>query len=145
MIAKANKAAPEAKKKNVVPIAGAVGRRKKSVARAWLRRGNGKITVNGMPSEQYFDTAITRVNVAKAFEACPTGASYDVQINVRGGGKVGQSDAARLAIARVFVENDDTLRPVLRKHGLLTVDARVKERKKYGQKAARRKFQFVKR
>ena len=144
MTTKAVKAAPVAKK-GVAPLAGAVGRRKKCVARAWLRRGNGKIVVNGLPADKYFDTAVTRTNAKQPFVACPIGTNYDVQINVRGGGKVGQSDAVKLAIARAFLITDETLRPVLRKAGLLTVDARIKERKKYGQKGARAKFQFVKR
>lgn len=122
-----------------------VGRRKKSVARAWLRRGKGSITVNGMEMEKYFDTEFMRLAVNMPFVACPVAKNYDIKINVLGGGKVGQADATKLAISRALIENDDTLRADLKKYKLLTVDSRVKERKKYGQKAARRKFQFVKR
>lgn len=127
------------------PLSHGVGRRKKSVARIWLRRGSGKISVNGLPHIEYFDSSITRDNAATPFRVTPVGANYDVQVLVNGGGKNGQSDAVKLGIARAMVDMDEGLRPVMRKHGLLTVDARNKERKKYGQKAARRKFQFVKR
>jgi small subunit ribosomal protein S9 len=127
------------------PLAQGVGRRKKSVARIWLRRGSGKISVNGLPHIEYFDNSITRDAAATPFRICPVGANYDVMANVQGGGKNGQADAVKLGIARAMVELDENLRVVMRKHGLLTVDARNKERKKYGQKAARRKFQFVKR
>ena len=126
-------------------LAHGVGRRKKSVARIWLRRGSGKISVNGLPHMEYFDSSITRDAAATPFRVSPIAANYDVTVSVQGGGKNGQADAVKLGIARAMVELDENLRPVMRKHGLLTVDARNKERKKYGQKAARRKFQFVKR
>lgn len=127
------------------PLSHGVGRRKKSVARIWLRRGSGKISVNGLSHLEYFDSSITRDTAATPFRVTPVGANYDVQVLVCGGGKNGQADAVKLGIARAMVDMDEGLRPVMRKHGLLTVDARNKERKKYGQKAARRKFQFVKR
>lgn len=128
-----------------LPIAHAVGRRKCSVARAWLRKGTGKITVNGIDYVDYFDTQISRTNAASAFAVCPLSSNFDVQINVNGGGKKGQSDAVKLAISRAFLEQDASLRPALKKEKLLRVDDRNKERKKYGQRGARRKFQFVKR
>jgi small subunit ribosomal protein S9 len=137
--------APKAAKVSMPPIAHGVGRRKSAVARAWLRRGAGRIIVNGIDFKNYFDTDHSRRSALMPFLVCPVGTNYDVEINLRGGGKFGQADAVKLAIARAFVEMDETLRPVLRQHGLLTVDDRLKERKKYGQKAARRKFQFVKR
>ena len=127
------------------PQAHGVGRRKKSVARVWLRRGGGTIRVNGKVHTTYFDTAVLRDNAAAAFGAVPNSSQYDMDVNVRGGGKHGQSDAIKLGIARAFLALDEGVRVALRKHGLLTVDARVKERKKYGQRGARRKFQFVKR
>lgn len=128
------------------PVSHGVGRRKACVARVWLRRnGEGKITVNNLDVNTYFDTTLTRASASSPFKIYPMGSMYNVDVNVSGGGKVGQADAVKLAIARAFLEQDETLRPVLRKAGMLTVDSRVKERKKYGQKAARRKFQFVKR
>ncbi len=127
------------------PKAHAVGRRKTSVARAWLRRGAGKIVVNGLDLEKYFDTQQTRLEATTPFRVVPIMSNYDVQITVEGGGKDGQAGAVKLSIARAFLQLDETIRPVLRKHGLLTVDSRQKERKKYGQKGARAKFQFVKR
>lgn len=131
--------------KKMAPLAHGVGRRKEAVARIWLRRGNGKIVVNGKDYSVYFDTEVTRLNVLKPFVVVPQAAHYDIEAFVEGGGRAGQSDAVKLGIARAFVIANELVRPVLREHGLLTVDARVKERKKYGQKAARRKFQFVKR
>src|SRR3990172_11683112 len=127
------------------PVAHGVGRRKTAVARIWLRRGNGQIRVNGQDHLTYFDTKIAADVAATPFRVCPIGADFNVEVNVCGGGKVAQADAVKLGIARAFVEFDANAKPILKKHGLMTVDARKKERKKYGQKAARRKFQFVKR
>ena len=95
--------------------------------------------------EEYFDTDIMRNTVKIPFEVCPVSAGYDVQVNVCGGGKRGQADAVKLAIARAMLKLDATLRPALKRESLLSVDSRIKERKKYGQRGARRKFQFVKR
>jgi len=127
------------------PVAHGVGRRKTAVARVWLRRGNGQITVNGQSHMNYFDTKIAADVAATPFRVCPIGADFNVEVNVFGGGKVAQANAVKLGIARAFVDFDVEAKPALKKHGLMTVDARKKERKKYGQKAARRKFQFVKR
>jgi small subunit ribosomal protein S9 len=127
------------------PMAHGVGRRKTAVARIWLRRGNGKIRVNGVDYASYFDTKFAADMAATPFRVCPLGASFDVEVNVFGGGKMAQANAVKLGIARAFVEFDENAKPILKKHGLMTVDARKKERKKYGQKAARAKFQFVKR
>ncbi|HLJ31114.1 MAG TPA: 30S ribosomal protein S9 [Candidatus Babeliales bacterium] len=127
------------------PVAHGVGRRKTAVARVWLRRGNGQITVNGQNHMNYFDTKIAADVASTPFRVCPIGADFNVDVNVFGGGKVAQANAVKLGIARAFVDFDAEAKPVLKKHGLMTVDARKKERKKYGQKAARRKFQFVKR
>lgn len=126
------------------PVAHGVGRRKTAVARIWLRRGDGQIRVNGQDHLSYFDTQIAADVAATPFRVCP-GLSFNVEVNVSGGGKAAQADAVKLGIARAFVEFDENAKPILKKHGLMTVDARKKERKKYGQKAARRKFQFVKR
>lgn len=132
-------------KTNNAPRAHGVGRRKKSVARVWLRRGSGIVTVNGSKVNDYFDTVVTRNAVAEPMAAFAPAATFNVEANVKGGGLSGQADAVKLAIARAIVSLDDRARVPFRERGLLTVDARVKERKKYGQKAARRKFQFVKR
>jgi len=139
------KKASALKKQTRAPLCAGVGRRKAAVARVWLRPGVGVVRVNGKKMEEYFDTTVMRRAVKRPFEACPVSAGYDVQANVCGGGKRGQADAVKLAISRALVQNDDTLRPVLKRESLLHVDARVKERKKYGQRGARRKFQFVKR
>ena len=127
------------------PLAHAVGRRKSSVARGFLRHGTGTITVNKKEYAAYFDTASARLTAYKPFRMFPTSGSFDVTVNVRGGGKESQAGAVQLCIVRALVEFDATLKPVFKKESLMTVDSRVKERKKPGQKAARKKFQFVKR
>lgn len=127
------------------PLAHGVGRRKTAVARIWLRRGDGQIRVNGQDYSQYFDTTFSADNAATPFRVCPIAADFNVIVNVCGGGKNAQSDAVKLGIARAFVVFDEKIKPLLKKHGLMTVDSRKKERKKYGQKGARAKFQFVKR
>ena len=128
-----------------VPLAHGVGRRKSSVARAWFRRGSGKISVDGMDIRDYFDTEIDYMNATHAIRLVPISSNYDIHALVHGGGKVAQADALKLAIARGFLILDETIRPALKKEKLLRVDSRLKERKKPGQKGARRKFQFVKR
>jgi small subunit ribosomal protein S9 len=133
------------KVKSLAPLAHGVGRRKSSVARVWLRAGKGAIIVNGKDFKEYFDTEITRLKASTPFRVIPAESQFDIEANVIGGGVYSQADAVKLGIARALVAANDGLRPVLRQHDLLTVDSRVKERKKYGQKAARRKFQFVKR
>ncbi len=123
-----------------------VGRRKRAVARVWLKKaGKGNIVVNGKDHKQYFDTDVTKSIVETPLKAASLEKNFDVKINVGGGGLKGQAEAIRLGIARALLESDESLRPLLRKNDLLTVDARNKERKKYGQRGARRKFQFVKR
>lgn len=127
------------------PLSHGVGRRKAAVARVWVTRGSGKIMVNGRTVENYFDTDMDRQNVEKPLLLYPLSKTININANVYGGGKSGQSDAVKLGIVRALVEQDVTLRPVFRQNDLLTTDSRVKERKKYGQRGARRKFQFVKR
>jgi small subunit ribosomal protein S9 len=128
------------------PIAHGVGRRKSAVARVWLKRGKGKLTVNDKDHLQYFSTDLTRMTAVIPLKVYPQAANlYDIVANVSGGGFTAQADAVKLGIARALVELNEEIRPLLRQHDLLTVDSRIKERKKYGQKAARRKFQFVKR
>ncbi len=127
------------------PLAHGVGRRKTSVARVWCRRGKGSIRVNTLDIADYFDTLIDVQTAETPFRVIPISSQYDMKITVSGGGKVAQADAVKLAIARCFLQLDETYRPALRKEKLLTVDARVKERKKPGRKGARRRFQFTKR
>lgn len=121
------------------------GRRKQSVARVYLRPGQGKLVVNGRLLENYFPREALRSLVRQPLVATETGGLFDIRVNVRGGGVNGQACAARLGIARALLEYDIELRKKLKKLGLLTRDARVHERKKYGQKGARKRFQFSKR
>ncbi len=127
------------------PLGHGVGRRKAAIARIWLKRGKGKLVVNDKDYVKYFDTEVMRLSARTPFEVYPDTAKYDFYANVKGGGLSAQADAVKLGIARALLVTNEELRPLLRKHGLLTVDSRVKERKKYGQRGARRKFQFVKR
>jgi len=122
-----------------------VGRRKAAVARVWLREGKGKIEVNQKEYSKYFDTQNARLKVELPFKATGLNDKFDVNVSIAGGGMMSQADAVKLGIARALLANNENLRKTLRKYDLLTVDSRVKERKKYGQKSARAKFQFVKR
>lgn len=122
-----------------------VGRRKRAVARVWMRSGKGNITINGKDYKEYFDTNCSRLQVALPFNVTGLSEKFDVNVNLLGGGMAGQADAVKLGIARALLKTDERLRKVLRQYKLLTVDSRVKERKKYGQRGARAKFQFVKR
>jgi len=123
----------------------AVGRRKTSVARVILSPGSGKITVNKKALDQFFPLETIRTDVVKPFEVTQTSGKYDAHINVDGGGSTGQAGAIRLGIARALVEMSEDNRSPLRSAGLLTRDPRMVERKKYGQKKARKRFQFSKR
>ena len=123
----------------------ATGRRKTSVARVFLRPGTGEIKVNGRTFESYFPTESLRVPVRQPLLATETAEKFDVLILATGGGVAGQAGAARLGIARALVEFNSELRQRLKKLGLLTRDPREHERKKYGQKGARKRFQFSKR
>lgn len=122
-----------------------VGRRKSAVARVWLKPGTGKVEVNGKKFDEYFDTPLRIATVVLPFKVCNAERAFDAKIAVCGGGLSGQADAVKLGVARALLSANESLRIVLRQNDLLTVDSRIKERKKYGQKAARRKFQFVKR
>jgi small subunit ribosomal protein S9 len=121
------------------------GRRKTSVARVRISTGSGKIQVNGRAFEVYFPLESQRMAVQQPFVTTATSGKYDVSINVVGGGPVGQAGAVRHGIARALIEADAALRPLLKADGLLTRDPRMKERKKYGQPGARKRFQFSKR
>ncbi len=121
------------------------GRRKSAVARVFLRPGKGEITVNGRPFEQYFTTESARAIVRQPLLATETADRFDALILADGGGVSGQAGAARLGIARALVEFNSELRGKLKELGFLTRDPRAHERKKYGQKGARKRFQFSKR
>lgn len=121
------------------------GRRKSAVARVFLRPGKGQITVNHRPFEEYFPTEATRTAVRQPLLATETADKFDVMILADGGGISGQAGAARLGIARALVEFNAELRAKLKELGFLTRDPRKHERKKYGQKGARKRFQFSKR
>jgi small subunit ribosomal protein S9 len=121
------------------------GRRKTSVARIFLRSGKGEITVNGRSFEQYFPSESARAMVRQPLLAAEVAEKFDVLILAHGGGYNGQAGAARLGIARALIEFNAELRGKLKQLGLLTRDPREHERKKYGQKGARKRFQFSKR
>lgn len=121
------------------------GRRKTAVARVRLAIGSGKITVNKRPFENYFNTEILRGMVTKPFTVTQMVNKFDTRVNVTGGGPAGQAGAVRHGIARALLLADIALRPTLKAAGLLTRDPRMKERKKYGQPGARKRFQFSKR
>ncbi len=121
------------------------GRRKAAVARVVMRPGEGRVVVNGRRFEDYFPQEGLRVAVRKPLVATENADKFNIRVNVYGGGLNGQADAAKLGIARALLVYDAELRPQLRKDGFLTRDPRAKERKKYGQKGARKRFQFSKR
>jgi small subunit ribosomal protein S9 len=121
------------------------GRRKKAVARVFLRSGKGTITVNGRPMSEYFTTESSRASVRQPLLATETAEKFDIVILTDGGGFSGQADAAKLGVARALVEFNAELRGRLKQLGFLTRDPRSHERKKYGQKGARKRFQFSKR
>ncbi len=121
------------------------GRRKTSVARVWIRPGQGRIVVNRRPFEDYFPRETLRMIIAQPLQLTNTLGQLDVLVNVGGGGPTGQAGAVRHGIARALVRFDDNLRTTLKKAGLLTRDPRMRERKKYGQPGARQKFQYSKR
>jgi small subunit ribosomal protein S9 len=123
----------------------ATGRRKHAVARVWLQPGSGKIAINQRSLEDYFGRETSRMVFRQALELTETSGRFDVFVNVSGGGLSGKADAIRHGISRSLIKIDPTFRPALKKAGYLTRDARAKERKKYGQRGARARFQFSKR
>ncbi len=123
----------------------ATGKRKKAVARVWLMPGTGKVTVNKMTVDDYFGGTFQAHKLEKPFKVTETEQQFDILATLKGGGKSSQVDALTHGISRALLATDETLRPALKKSGLLTRDPRNKERKKYGQKGARAKFQFSKR
>ena len=122
-----------------------IGRRKASVARIYMSKGKGNITVNGKDFKEYFPVDTMQFKLEQPFNIADLAGKFDVKANVNGGGTTGQSEAIRLAISRALCELDIENRPALKADGLLTRDSRVVERKKPGQKKARKKFQWVKR
>jgi len=123
----------------------ATGKRKNAVARVWIKPGPGKITVNGRELDVYFARPVLRMLIHQPFTTASRQGQYDVQATVVGGGLSGQAGAVRHGISKALTEFEPALRPVLKKGGFLTRDARVVERKKYGRRKARRRFQFSKR
>ncbi len=122
-----------------------IGRRKTSVARVFLSEGKGKITINNKDSKEYFSTPTLHYKLEQAFELTETKGQYDVKVNVTGGGITGQAEAVRLGISRALCDLNPENRIKLKPEGLMTRDPRMVERKKFGQKKARKKFQFSKR
>lgn len=123
----------------------AIGRRKTSVARVYLRSGNGKIVVNKRPIEDYFPLAWRRKQILKPLDITENSGNFDLVINARGGGSTGQAEAIQLGIARALIQFNEELRKPLRDAKMVTRDPRMVERKKYGQPKARKRFQFSKR
>jgi small subunit ribosomal protein S9 len=123
----------------------ATGRRKKAIARVFLRAGEGKLTINRRPLEDYVPSQALRAELQQPLAATETAGKFDILILLRGGGLHGQVGAARLGIARALLAFNPDLRSSLRRGEFLTRDSRAKERKKYGQKGARKRFQFSKR
>ncbi|MGV6829051.1 MAG: 30S ribosomal protein S9 [Flavobacteriales bacterium] len=122
-----------------------IGRRKTAVARIYLSKGKGKITVNKRDMESYFTTGTLQYKVRQALTLTDNDKNFDIKVNVHGGGITGQAEAIRLAIARAMCKINEENRLVLKPEGLMTRDPRMVERKKFGQKKARKKFQFSKR
>jgi len=126
-------------------ITNKTGRRKTAIARVYLQPGNGTITVNNRELTDYFKSEIHQTTVKQAFALLKLDNQYDVTVNVEGGGIKGQAEAIRLGITRALVQVDAEHKPALKKEGLTTRDSRMVERKKYGKRKARKKFQFSKR
>ena len=121
------------------------GRRKTAVARVRLASGSGKITINGRPMETYFRVEAQRTMVSQPLLITETAAKFDIRVNVNGGGPNGQAGAVRHGIARALLQAEASYRPALKAEGFLTRDPRMRERKKYGQPGARKRFQYSKR
>ena len=123
----------------------AIGRRKTSVARVRLADGSGKFTVNSRPLDEYLTIPNLRMHATEPLTVAASAAKYDVVVSVEGGGPTGQAGAIRLGIARALLKASPEIKVALREKGMLTRDPRMRERKKYGQPGARRRFQFSKR
>ena len=123
----------------------ATGRRKKSIARVWVKKGSGKINVNGKSYDEYFKRDTHKMQLLRPFELIEQSTSFDVKCKVKGGGATGQVGAMVLGISRALIQHDSNLKSTLKKEKLTTRDSRSVERKKYGHRKARRSFQFSKR
>jgi small subunit ribosomal protein S9 len=123
----------------------ATGKRKSAIARTWLTPGNGEISINNRPVEAYFPVETLRTELLEPFKLTNTAGSFNVKVSVKGGGIAGQAGAVRHGITKALILTDPDLRIPLKKAGFVKRDPRVKERKKYGQKGARARFQFSKR
>lgn len=123
----------------------AIGRRKTSVARLYMTPGKDKFIINGSKLEDYFPSEILQIISKQPFQFIEFDGGYDINVNVTGGGFKGQAEAIRLALSRALVEINEEFKPALKKEGFMTRDPRMVERKKYGKRKARRKFQFSKR
>jgi small subunit ribosomal protein S9 len=126
-------------------VVNTTGRRKTAVARIYLTKGKGKVTVNKKDYKEFFPTTVLQGKIVQAFNLTDTANKYDVNVNVVGGGITGQAEAIRHGIARALVKIDENNRALLKVDSLMTRDPRMVERKKFGQKKARKKFQFSKR
>jgi small subunit ribosomal protein S9 len=126
-------------------IINTLGRRKTSVARVYLKKGTGNVTVNKKDFKEFFPVAMLQFKVLQPFNLTDTAGQYDVTVNVMGGGINGQAEAIRLGISRALVKINEEMKPALKAEGLMTRDPRMVERKKPGQPKARKKFQFSKR
>lgn len=122
-----------------------IGRRKTSIARIYMKPGKGEVKVNGREFKEYFSSDVLQIIVNQPLTLTQELGKYDIIINVQGGGIAGQAEAVRLAISRALTQTNAELRPSLKKEGYLTRDPRMVERKKYGRRKARRRFQFSKR
>ena len=123
----------------------ATGRRKRSIAKVWVKKGSGNIYVNGIKMNEYFKRPVHQIIVTRPLEISEVTTSYDVRCSVKGGGLSGQAGAIILGISKALISHDEALKPNLKKDKLTTRDSRVVERKKYGRRKARRSFQFSKR
>ena len=123
----------------------ATGRRKCAVARVWLMNGSGKIEINKRDIDNYFGRATSKMILRQPLELTENTGKYDIYVNVHGGGLAGQADAIQLGITRALMIINGSFRPALKKAGFVTRDPRIKERKKYGQRGARARYQFSKR
>ncbi len=123
----------------------ATGRRKESVARVWVKPGTGRVTVNGKDQQEYFARPVLRMVIRQPLQVSGRDGQFDIIATVTGGGLSGQAGAVRLGLSRALVNYEPDLRPSLKRHGFLTRDSRMVERKKYGKAKARRSFQFSKR
>ena len=130
---------------DAIQVVSATGKRKTAIARVRIKPGTGQVVVNGRPMTEYFPREVLHMRINTPFEVTGSEGRWDVTARIGGGGVAGQADALRHGIARALQKSDEMLRTNLKRHGLLTRDARKKERKKYGQRGARARYQFSKR